>query len=307
VILSVPFLAKDLRQFDPALVERGHGVEASLFDGRDVLDAATWGSVRSNLEQVMRHRPACTTFHFPCNDADYVADHAFRDRLRDVLRVAVDLGLQGVVLHSNRVARTAEWRTRDLAAERQLLVDALDDVTGVLDGSDTWLGIENMPVTGNDAQELDPLWVYAEDMLPHCLGQVGITWDVCHYAYTVHVSGGLAAGVIDQDARDYPNLRDLGPGVAPLVPPALAGRLKHGHLSAFRGLADARRRTTCEEGRVPWESDVPEDRYVDALHALRAGGVEAVTLEVTEEDYLRRINLPRMLDWCERTLQTDSG
>jgi hypothetical protein len=306
VILSVPFLATDPRQFDPGLVEHGHGVEASLFDGRDVLNAGTWRNVQSTLAAVVRHEPPSTTFHFPCNDADYVTDPVVRSRLREVLLVAVDLGLQGVVLHSNRVATAAEWRTRNLVDERHRLAAALEDVSEVLHGSDTWLGIENMPVTGNDAEELDPLYVYAEDLLSHCSERVGVTWDVCHYAYTAHVSHGLATGAIVQDVRDYPNLLDLGGDDVPLVPAALAGRLKHGHLSAFKGVADARRGTACAEGRLPWDSDVPESRYADALQALRASGAKAVTLEVAEDDYCRRLALPRMLEWCERRLGSAS-
>lgn len=304
MILSVPFLATDLAQLDRALVDRGCGVEASLFDAADVMDAGRWALVRRNLAAAADEAPEYLTFHFPVNDADWVTDPAVRRRLLEAVTYVADLGFQGVVLHSNRIAGIETWRARELAVERSLLGEAVAALRRELKGSETWIGLENMPVTGNDAIDLDPLLVYPEDFADLCQGLVGITWDVCHYSYTAHIGELLAAGTLDHPRSDYPNLREPQPGDSEqrLVPDAVVPHLKHAHLAAFTGVADRRTAILCEEGQLPDDGNLPARRYRDALLDLRAAGTPAVTLEIQEADYTCRSQARIMLDWCEAVL-----
>lgn len=303
MILSIPFLATDVAQLDRGLLAEGHGVEATLFRGEDVMDDDRWALVRRNLRAVAALSPPSLTFHFPVEDADWVADAAVRDRLLEALDVVGELGFHGVVLHSNRIASHEVWRARDLERERDALGGALAALARRVESSSLWVGLENMPVTGNDAVDLDPLLVYPEDFAGLCGGPVGVTWDVCHYAYTTYVGESIAAGSLDH-ADDYPHLRlpVRATGATQLVPSTLHGQLRHAHLSAFTGIADRRRRTTCTEGELPGAGPVGEQRYADALLALRAASVRAVTLEVQEVDYTRRRRAPEMVAWCRSVL-----
>lgn len=302
MIYSVPFLAPDWTQLDMELIDRGCGVEASLFNRDDVMDDATWWLVRAHLERLSRMHLPSLTFHFPVNNSDYVDDTSVRQRLADALALAVDLGLDGVVLHSNRTSDVAHWASTDLAQERAKLADVVGGLIDRVQGSETWVGMENMPITGNDARELDPLLVYPEDLAVLAETGVGATWDVCHFSYTAHVGPRILGGLLDQPRSDYPSLRPLREDEESLLPASLQPFLKHIHFSAFAGVADATSGERCIEGVLPWESTVSEEIYRGALRRAQSSGVKAITLEIAEQDYRRRANVRRMLDWCRATL-----
>lgn len=302
VILSIPFLACDWRQLDLDLLSQGYGVEASLFERDQLMDDDLRDQVEANLRRLSTMELPSLTFHFPVNDFDYVEDASVRSRLVEVLLLAAELHLDGVVLHSNRIGTVAEWRRRDLPHERHRLRDVLVEIAGRVVDSDMWVGMENMPITGNDGQELDPLLIYPEDLAEVSSAGVSATWDVCHFSYTAFVGARVLDGSLGQPESDYPALRPLREEEATLLPRAVLPYLTHVHFSAFAGVADRRTGACTVEGVLPYESDAGEAIYRRALLEVESSGVAAVTLEIAEEDYRRRSNVRRMLDWCTSTL-----
>jgi hypothetical protein len=277
------------------LVGRGFGVEASLFDRRDLVDDGAWAAACRNVRAIAAGpRPPSFTFHFPVNECDYLDDGRVRDRLWEALDLAAECSLDGVVLHSNRVFPTDVWRTMDLARERARYAEFAVGLRRRVRGAAFWVGLENMPITGNDAAELDPLLVFPDDFDGLCGDNVGVTWDFCHYSYSVHVARGLLSGALGE--RDnYPNVRDDGF----FAFERLGAHIVHYHFSAFRGVASRAAGTACVEGVAPWESTVDEAVYREAFRRMqRTGRARAATLEIREADYTRREAAYRVAAWC---------
>ncbi|MFD7244540.1 hypothetical protein [Streptomyces massasporeus] len=299
MILCIPFLACDPGQFDPSWVERGWGVEANLFDRRDVMDPDTWNGVRRTVRHIAATAgPPAFTFHFPVNDCDYVQDPAVEKRLFEAIDMVADNGMDGLVLHSNRIRSVREWNRLDIAVERRRYVEYLHKLADRVAGAPFWIGVENMPITGNDALELDPLFVFPEDFAGLATGNVGITWDFCHYSYSVHVAGLLAAGELGADAECHPHVRTCGYLDFARLAPATV----HHHFSAFQGVA-TRTGGTCVEGELPSAGLVPESVYDQAFAVIAASPrARTVTLEIRETDYRDRVAVYEAARWCESRL-----
>jgi hypothetical protein len=295
MILSIPFLASRIEQFNPAFVEQGFGIEASLFDRRDLVDADTWATTCRNVRRLAKEACAPSfTFHFPVNDCDYLADSLIRDRLWEALDLTASCGLDGMVLHSNRIFPTDDWRRRDLAGERARYAEFVAGLRERVRGAEFWIGLENMPITGNDACELDPLLVFPGDFDGLCGGNVGITWDFCHYSYSVHVASCLRDGRL-AEREDYPNVTEDGF----FAFERLAPHIVHYHFSAFSGVASRVTGSMCTEGVPPWEASVEEAVYREAFaRMLRTGRAKAATLEIRERDYTKREVAQRVAAWC---------
>jgi hypothetical protein len=302
VILCIPFLACDPGQFDPAWIEHGWGVEANLFDRRDVMDIDTWNGIRRTVRRIATtFGPPAFTFHFPVNDCDYLQDRAVEKRLFEAIDMVADNNLDGLVLHSNRIRSVAEWVGLDIAAERQRYVEYVHGLADRVAGAPFWIGVENMPITGNDALELDPLFVFPEDFADLATGSVGITWDFCHYSYSVHVADLLARGELAGDADCHPNVRSCDYLDFAWLAPATV----HHHFSAFQGVA-TRAGGTCVEGALPWAGLIPESVYEEAFAVIAASErARTLTLEIREADYHNRAAVYEAARWCERRLVHD--
>ncbi|GAA3229053.1 TIM barrel protein [Nonomuraea helvata] len=299
MILNIPFLASDESQFDPRWAEQGYGVEASLFDRAGVMDDDIWRRVRATVRRIARDvRPRSFTFHFPVNDSDFVAEPAVLDRVFQAIDLAAEHGLDGIVLHTNRTRPIERWHAMDLAAERRRLVETVALIRARAAGAACWIGLENLPVVGNDATDADPLLVYAADMPPYVGGNVGVTLDFCHYSYSVHVAALRRAGQLAEPELYVRVLDESFEDFVPMLP-----YIVHHHFSAFRGLA-SRAGGRCVEGVLPWLGTVGEPVYAAAFRAIAASGARAVTLEIREDDYRRRRNVFRMIRWCERIIKS---
>lgn len=280
------------------------GVEANLFDRHDIADADSWREVQSTVRRVAQtNRPQAFTFHFPVNDCDYLGDPLMEQRLFEAIDMVADNELDGLVLHSNRIRSAEEWRRLDIAAERDRLREYVTRLADRVDGASFWIGLENMPITGNDAQELDPLLVFPDDFRGMSRKNVGITWDFCHYSYSVHIAGLLARGELAEDASYYPHTQPADYlDFADLAPATV-----HHHFSSFQGVA-TRAGGRCMEGALPTQGDLPESVYDAAFDVIASSErARTVTLEIQEHDYHHRSQVYKAAAWCEQRLQRLAG
>jgi Xylose isomerase-like TIM barrel len=302
---SLPFLATDIRQFDPAWAEQGLSAEAVVFNRRDVLSRDRWDTVVANLRQVAAVMPAGhVVFHFPVNDSNYVEDAAVRDRLWASFDLAAELGLAGIVLHANQIRPVREWSANLFERTRDRFGEFASVLAARVRGLPFWVGLENMPIMGNDADELDPTLVFPADFAGLCEGNLGITWDLCHYSYSVHVASLLASGALDE-AEHYPAVRDQG--LEAFV--ELAPHIVHWHFSAFRGVARVAGGERCDEGQTPWRSTLGEPTYARLFRRmLELTAVQQVTFEIAEDDYCgERVNARAVMRWCTDLMTTDQS
>lgn len=299
MILSIPFLATKLDQFDPSSVAKGFGVEASLFDRADIIDDTRWHTVQRNVEEVSsRHEPPSFTFHFPVNDCNYVEDGAVRNRLYESLELVDRYDLNGLVLHSNQVYSVHEWMQLDLPRVREKFSEFVGDLRRRVEGANFWIGLENMPIMGNQGVDLDPLLVFPDDFAGLLGGNVGVTWDFCHYSYSVHVVDLLETGKL-RERQFYPSIKSAGFDSFE----SLAPHIFHFHFSAFNGVASVISGVQCREGQLPWEATLPSEIYADAFKLMaQVAPRSAVTLEIAETDYCQRENAYLVADWCKQVV-----
>jgi hypothetical protein len=203
--------------------------------------------------------------------------------------------MDGLVVHSNRFESLDTWRRLDMGREREKLAHYLDRLRVRVSGAQFWIGLENMPIIGNDATDIDPLLVFPQDFTGLTGGNIGITWDFCHYSYSVHVAGLLRSGQLAA-ADDYPavqaagfyDFQDLSPDIV------------HHHFAAFQGVA-TREGGRCVEGVPPWRATVAEDVYVQAFRLISGSQrARTITLEIREDDYRRRSEVYAVARWCRR-------
>ena len=297
---SLSFLATDSRQLPKPGAYGNNAVEAVIFQ-REHLDDA-WKSAWDNTAKaVSLYGNRFVTFHFPMNDCDFVDNPEIFQRLCEAYRRASDLGLSGLVVHSNKIKTVKEWNRLDIVEERLKVVDALMKVCSKVETKGTWLGLENMPLIGNEGYELDPLFCFAEDfkVLPD---EISIVWDVCHA-----VSSIMYTKLLDESS-DFSGLR-----LRPARPKDFDFKIalpsiRHWHFASFRGVNNPVRGTSCFEGVLPSEGTPDPKIFEDILGIIKSSSATDtnVNFEVQENDYSNRRRGPEIIEWAKQILGNDS-
>lgn len=295
---SLSFLAYDHEQLPEPGRYCNDAVEAVIFN-RDHLEEEPWQATWINVEiAVAQYGPDNVTFHFPMNESDYIEDDFVYKRLVESYQRATDLDLAGVIVHSNRIRPAAEWRRFNQTTERAQIGELLAKLRETNSSSSTWIALENMPSVGNYGDEVDPLYISPADFdtLP---SNIGIVWDVCHamcslqYAQA-HQKGELPDSIyLRPDAADFANIESISERVA------------HWHFASSKGLNLPSTGTTCTEGMLPKEGDLPELMYEQQIRIIHAiGSAATVNFEVLEDDYSQRLRGPAIIAWARNI--TDS-
>lgn len=292
MILSLPFLATKIEQIPYIEKEYGNqAIEAVIFNYED-LEETKWLKIWKEIEKIPLPK-SNITFHFPVNNSDYVSNPYVYEKLKEAFIRSNDLGLSGIVVHSNRIRLINEWKMIDLDSEREKVINCLVNILNSVKQGNTWLGLENMPVMDNYGKEIDPIFVFAKDFEGLKKTDISIVWDFCHY------SNSLASiqDVINkkQNENYYPNiqaetLEDVF---------AIKEKIKHIHFSAFDGVANPDTGTICKEGVLPKESTLGEDFYKKALKIVKEISSKNmhIVFEIQEKDYVNRKNSIQMIHW----------
>lgn len=289
--ISIPFLATRFEQL-PRYFEN-QAVEGVIFDRQD-LDEPSWACVWKNMQEAVKlYQPENVTFHFPVNACDYTEDLFVRRRLEEVVKRASDMGLQGVVVHSNRIRSFDAWSRLNLSEERLKVVDALVHVSQSRTGTTTWMALENMPLMDNHGIEIDPLFCFPSDFQAVQDAGLPIVWDFCHYSNTL-ANNALARAKL-QPSFYYPNLQEAE--LEDVL--SLKGSIYHWHFSAFKGITNPTSSERCVEGVLPEQSTLGEAFYQRCFQILENMSSERdhVVLEIQDEDYTNRLCAPKMMSW----------
>lgn len=261
-----------------------------MFNAEDIFNE-NWKIAWRNIKIAADHfSPKNVTFHFPVNNCDYAHDRNIFDKLVEAYNRACDLGLSGVVVHSNCIRKINEWNTLSIVDLRYKVYDALLQVKNSVNNSaNTWLSVENMPIMDNFGIEIDPLFLYPEDfkMIDK---SVGLVLDVCHFFYTVTASSMVFDGKLD--IGGYPNLRHTK-----YEDIKNFNNVKHWHFSAFHGIAKHGSKNYCKEGVLPKDGTIHERIYMDAISYINSiSNDQFVVLELNEEDYSLRSNAKNFIN-----------
>ena len=297
--LSIPFLAFKPEQLSRVGTYQNDCVEAIIFNRSD-LENATWDKVWEGVSiAAIAYNPSNVTFHFPVNDANYLEDLFVQKRLYEAFARASDLGLHGVVIHSNQIRPILEWANIDLSAEREKVVELLEKISSFSNGQ-SWLALENMPVMDNFAEEIDPLFIYPKDfeLLKGC--KTKVTWDVCHYSNTEANIERVLSGQFHR--KYYQNIQEI----SSLDFLKIKEQIVHWHFSAFSGIADPSLSDICKEGVIPAKSTLGDLYYRRVFEKIIETAQENhhMVFEIQETDYSNRIETKGMIEWAQSLLSS---
>lgn len=299
--LSLSFLATSSEQFEAIRTMNLTACEAVIFNKSD-MNYKSWDKIWKNIESAaIFFLPQNVVFHFPVNDCDYVENNFVYQKLKESYQRASDLGLKGIVVHSNRVRLIKEWKSINLDDERHKVVNSLNDIMNSYKNSSTWIGLENMPVMDNYGIEIDPLFCFPKDFNLLNQTDIGITWDICHYTNTMANIDKLIQGL--HKSEYYPNFQDTNLSDFEV----LKNKIVHWHFSAFNGICNPETDEICKEGVLPEQSSLGEKPYKDSLDIIRiiSNSSQIMTLEIQEENYLIRENCAKMINWIRNNIKDD--
>lgn len=295
---SIPFLATEIQQLPIPGMFDNEAVEAIIFNRKD-LEPHSWSIVWKSIKHAISLYGADNvSFHFPVNDSDYVKDSFIREKVLEGLQRATDLGLHGMVVHSNQV-EPLPWINVDLNMRRRQVVDALVQIREKVQG-DTWIALENMPVMDNFGIEIDPLFIFPNDFHYLMHTNVKVIWDICHYTNSLANIAQVLKG--EQQKLYYPNVQEAGVLDFLKIKPQIA----HWHFSAFTGIANPDTGTHCIEGIIPAKSTLGETLYRNILQEIINLSLpnEHMVFEIKEENYLNRIEIKEMISWAKLCTET---
>ncbi|MDR3179666.1 MAG: sugar phosphate isomerase/epimerase [Holosporaceae bacterium] len=277
--ISLPFLSfvREQIPFREKLLGN-QCTEAIMFNAQDLF-GSHWEMTWKNIAEATYYfSPSNVTFHFPVNNSNYCDDRVILDKLKESYQRACDLGLAGIVVHSNCIRDIGDWSEVSLPDLRKRVADTLHQVKNSVENSqNTWLSLENMIIMDNFGKEIDPLFLYADDF--QVLDEsIGVVLDLCHFFYTVTVSHMLLDGRLDK--KHYPNVRPCAYGDIKKFK-----SIRHCHFAAFRGIAIPFTEQHCREGMLPEEGDIDENLYYEALSYLNKKFSGHLVLEIQEDDY----------------------
>lgn len=275
---------------------QNEAVEAVLFNREQLADepwSANWSNMRDAVSQYGNDN---VVFHFPMNGSDYIDDSFVSKRLVESYDRASDLGIAGLIVHSNRIRTAEEWEGVNQDAERTRIFEALLKLWERNRGTDTWIGLENMPSVGNYGSETDPLFISTDDFdqMPY---EIGIVWDVCHALCSVQYAEAYRSGRSGSGLHVRPDASQF------TDPTDMAGRVVHWHFASSKGLNIPREGSVCTEGVLPAEGDMEESAYAEQLIKIASvGGGLAVNFEVKEADYSQRNRGPAIMEWANQII-----
>lgn len=295
--MSVSFLANDISQMPLPNAYGNNSIEAISFN-RDDLTDEKWDLVWKNIKLACKtYSSENVTYHFPINNSDYVEDGWVFEKLVDAYRRAINFGLSGVVVHSNRIKTFDEWKSLDISVERNKVLEKLNNLVKIINNtSSTWLALENMPIVGNSGYDIDPIFCFVKDFSQLPEG-IGIVWDVCHAVSTVeylhaHKNSRLKEDLVlrtcNDEYFDFTSIRN---------------KIRHYHFAGIRGINDPGSKTICIEGILPAESSVPEIIYKKFIKLISEGSFErTINFEIQEDNYYKRENAPKIMEWVKKCL-----
>ena len=281
----MPYAASEKEQIDEDWVADGGGVEAIFFSPADI------DQMDHSLD-VFTDIPGPKTVHFPMVEMSSINDKATYRSLCKLVELSASLGALGVVCHSNYLVEISKIPSINFEDARREISLLLNEVGDLAERYGLWLGIENMPIIGDEGDNTDALFVFPSHYryiessgivrvlaLAHWVGSL----DTCRAsAASPELSKYIPTWSV-KNLNEDPFSIDSFP------------RIGHSHISKVSGLALPFGRSTARGGAVP-----SGEIYADLVARLVRAGVQTASLEIAESDYSARVRFYEALGWLEQ-------
>ena len=295
---QISFLAYDKRQIDTKWLDKKLGFEGNIFNGNDLNEAENWDRIKENLDYILKSNSNILTLHFPTENANYLKNTNAKHQLYDFIDLAIEKNISGITLHTNQFLTIDQYLKYDLKKNRKDFMDFIKNIDNYIGERNLWIGIENLPIIGNEGDDFDPLFIYPEDyniFNDYNLRNIGITWDICHWFITIYTQQSMCALTPNQNLKTHNYLDFL----------QLSDKIKHFHFSSFKNLAFPLSNAKCEEGKPPQEGIIDIENLEKCILSISNVFNDTdigITFEVQEEDYNNRINNWKTLEWFENII-----
>ncbi|MBI5358351.1 hypothetical protein HZB69_01845 [Candidatus Amesbacteria bacterium] len=289
IIIQAPFLLTNIDQIPKDLVKTGIHLEGNIFDGNDLKDEAVWKIINENLN-IVKHQygEIIHSLHYPMNNANYISDPYAKDWLSRFVEIAHKFNIQTIVLHSNYFQSIDEFKVSKINETRDKYLKFFQNINDNIMGSNVKIGVENMPIIGDKGNDYDSVFVLPSDFENFNFENIGITWDIGHWAYTYFILDNLSnfsTAVITQklEFNEFATIRE---------------KILHTHFSSFKGTTYPFSNSNCEEGIIPSEGTIAPIYLANSIKEIDKWEKPiTMTLEIREDDYKNRVNIRKTIDW----------
>lgn len=267
-------------------------------NGLDFQKEGFWKKLEEVIATVHSLNPSLLTLHFPTDNADYFNQTDIHDNLLRFVDLAHKYNIPGITIHANQFISVEEYKTYPLAEVRKRMLDYYGRLDETLSGGHVWIGVENLPIIGNQGIDFDPIFIYPEDYTEFVQQQyrnIFVTWDLCHWGISYQTHRSISTLLHTENPHDrYDKFLELP-------------NLKHFHFSLFSQLAMPYSRVLCQEGVLPDDGDLDPNLYIDCLRRIAAAYPEntGIVFEVKEENYAVRKQAWLMKEWFLKNIMRE--
>lgn len=296
ISISIPFLLSNPEQI-PYEVKNNEKIllEGNVFDADLFTDENYWKKLEDIIEDLnIKYPGKLYSLHFPTENADYMRSSSVEKYLFRFLDIVIKNNIQILVLHTNNIIPHAQYNYKSIAPVRKKYFKFFNKIDKYIKGTNSFVCIENLPITGNNGDDFDSVFVFPDDFSGLKLEKVKIVWDIGHWAYTWSVLRSL------DNISPYIMIKHVGSFDSFL---SLRDEIKYFQFSSFKTIAFPGTRSKCLEGIVPSKGDIDEHLLSDVLLSMHSWKESYVmSLEIQDEDYKNRINLLNTIDWIDRII-----
>ena len=294
IIIQAPFLLTNLDQIPTDLIKTGIHLEGNIFDGNDLRDETIWKRISENLNTIKhRYGEIIHSLHYPMNNANYISDPRAKDWLNRFVEIAHKFNIQTIVLHSNYFQSIDEFKVSKIKKIRDKYLTFFQNMDNDIKGSNVKIGVENMPIIGDKGNDYDSIFVLPSDFENFDFENIGVTWDIGHWAYTYFILsslGNFSTAVTTQklEFNEFTTIRK---------------KIFHTHFSSFKGTTYPFSNSSCEEGIVPSEGTIDPIYLANSIKEIDKWNKPiTMTLEIREDNYNKRVNIGKTIEWINNSI-----
>mgnify|MGYP001595873139 FL=1 len=294
IIIQAPFLLTNLDQIPTDLIKTGIHLEGNIFDGNDLRDETIWKRISENLNTIKhQYGEIIHSLHYPMNNANYISDPHAKDWLNRFVEIAHKFNIQTIVLHSNYFQSIDEFKVSKIKNIRDKYLTFFQYMNNDIKGSNVKIGVENMPIIGDKGNDYDSIFVLPSDFENFDFENIGVTWDIGHWAYTHFILsslGNFSTAVTTQklEFNEFTTIRK---------------KIIHIHFSSFKGTTYPFSNSSCEEGIVPSDGTIDPIYLANSIKEINKWNKPiTMTLEIREVDYNNRVNIGKTIEWINNSI-----
>ncbi|MCL1936759.1 MAG: hypothetical protein FWF57_10355 [Defluviitaleaceae bacterium] len=292
MIPQIAFNLLDVRQVNSEWIQLGCGVEGHIFDGFDFIDKNCFNNLENSIQIIKNMNPKKLTLHFPTSNASYIDNDKMLNNLFRFIEIALKYDIEVLTLHTNDFVKVEDYKNYNISKRKSMFISLLDKLDKELKNTNLYIGIENIPIIGNEADEFDPLFVMPDSFQDiKNFSNIKTTFDICHWLITYYTLKSIALLKREDFILNIDDFLEIS-------------NIIHFHFSSFRNLLIPYSEGICQEGLKPYEGLPEESVLLNILKSINSKYPKniGIVFEVVENCYMKRKNAFLTLEWFKKAI-----